>query len=212
MTIDYKKQQKSLYQPKTKPSIIFVPSMQYLGVYGQGDPNDANSGYQEAIQSLYAVSYTLKMSDKQGYVIEGFEPYVVPPLEGFWWQEGLLGYDKTRKDLFSWLMVIRVPDFIQAKDVEWAKNMVLKKKKRDVSDVSFMLIEEGLCVQMMHIGPFDKEIHTVNAMNAYIQEAGFKEDFNASRRHHEIYLSDIRKVDMSKWKTVVRHPIQPIKK
>lgn len=210
MARDYKKEEKALYQPKPQPSIIEVPRMKYIGMSGTGNPNDENGPYKEAIGLLYGVSYTLKMSHRNGYEIDGFEDYVVPPLEGFWEQEGIKGFDIDRKDLFSWLMVIRIPEFIQSKHLEWAKETLKTKKKLDATAIQYIEIEEGLCVQMMHIGPFDTEIESVNKMDQYLIEQGYESDFTDVRKHHEIYLSDIRKVDINKWKTIIRHPIKKI--
>lgn len=208
MPFDYKKEQKELYRPKTKPSIINVPVMNFLAVKGTGNPNEENGEYTQAIGLLYPIAYALKMSYKTDYKIEGFFEYVVPPLEGYWWQENIKGVDLTRKDQFNWISMIRLPDFITKKDFDWAINKMTEKKKLDFSKVQFITIEEGLCVQCMHIGPFDSEINTVNAMHEFMEENGYALDINNETRfHHEIYLSDFRKVDPLKMKTVIRHPI-----
>lgn len=208
MPFDYKKEQKELYRPKTKPSIINVPVMNFLAVKGTGNPNEENGEYTQAIGLLYPIAYALKMSYKTDYKIEGFFEYVVPPLEGYWWQENIKGVDLTRKDQFNWISMIRLPDFITKKDFDWAINKMTEKKKMDFSKVQFITIEEGLCVQCMHIGPFDSEINTVNAMHEFMEENGYALDINNETRfHHEIYLSDFRKVDPLKMKTVIRHPI-----
>lgn len=208
MAFDYKKEYKEYYLPKKKPEIVNVPKMNYIAVQGKGNPNEIDGEYGKAISVLYAIAYTLKMSYKSDYKIEGFFEYVVPPLEGFWWQEGIQGYDNTKKDAFSWISMIRLPDFITKKDFEWAKEMVLKKKNMDCSKAMFYTIEEGLCVQMMHIGPFDDEFASVAMMDAYLEENGYENDFSDTRMHHEIYLSDPRKSAPEKWKTVIRHPIR----
>lgn len=208
MAFDFKKEYKEFYMPKGKPEIVSVPKANYIAVRGKGDPNEANGAYKKAIEVLYAIAYTLKMSYKTDYRIEGFFDYVVPPLEGFWWQEGIVGVDYSDKSSFCWISVIRLPDFITKKDFDWAVDAAAKKKKLDCSKVEFLTIEEGLCVQMMHSGPFDDEPETVEVMNQYLAENGHENDFSDTRWHHEIYLSDARKVVPEKWKTVIRHPIR----
>ncbi len=208
MAFDYKKEYKEFYLPKNKPQIIEIPKMNYISIKGKGNPNDENGEYQKALQILYPIAYTLKMSYKGEYKIKGFFEYVVPPLEGFWWQDNIKGVDLTNKDTFNWISVIRLPNFINQKDFDWAIEMVTNKKKIDCSKAEFLTIDEGLCVQIMHIGPFDSEIESVNKMHNFIDEKGYKLDINEKRLHHEIYLSDVRKVDPSKWKTVIRHPIK----
>lgn len=211
MAFDYKKEFKSLYQPKKTPEIVTIPKMNFIGISGQGNPNEENGAYQKAVQELYTLSYTLKMSYKTNYQIPGFFEYVVPPLEGFWWQLGIDGYDWMRKDLFQWLSVIRVPDFITEKDFEWAKNQAIAKKKLTKVQAKLMTIDEGEVVQMMHIGPYDTEIQTVEKMTSYLVEVGYEEDFSSQRHHHEIYLSDPRRCAPEKMKTILRHPVRPKK-
>ena len=208
MAFDFKKEYKEFYMPKGKPEIVLVPKANYIAVRGKGDPNDEGGAYQQAVGILYAVAYTLKMSYKTDYRIEGFFDYVVPPLEGFWWQDGVDGIDYSDKSTFNWISVIRLPDFVTRKDFDWAVNTAEKKKHLDCSKAEFLTIDEGLCVQIMHIGPFDDEPATVSMMNAYLLENGYENDFSDSRFHHEIYLSDARKVAPEKWKTVIRHPIK----
>lgn len=208
MAFDFKKEYKEFYMPKNKPEIVSVPAANYIAVRGIGDPNEEGGTYQQAIGILYAVAYTLKMSRKTDYRIEGFYDYVVPPLEGFWRQDHVEGIDYTDKSLFNWISVIRLPDFITKKDFDWAVETAAKKKKLDCSGAEFLTIEEGLCVQIMHIGPFDNEPETVAAMDRYLAENGYENDLSQSRLHHEIYLSDARKVPPEKWKTVIRHPIR----
>jgi len=207
MAFDFKKEYKEFYMPKNKPEIVTVPKANYIAVRGKGNPNDESGEYKQAIGILYAVAYTLKMSYKTDYRIEGFFDYVVPPLEGFWWQEGIAGIDYSDKSSFCWISVIRLPDFITKKDFDWAVEAASKKKKMDCSKAEFMTIDEGLCVQIMHIGSFDAEPATVEIMNKYLDDNGYENDFSDNRLHHEIYLSDARKVDPAKWKTVIRHPI-----
>ena len=208
MAFDFKKEYKEFYMPKRQPEIVNVPKANYIAVRGKGNPNEEGGAYQQAVGVLYAVAYTLKMSHKSDYRIEGFYDYVVPPLEGFWWQEGVDGIDYSDKSTFCWISVIRLPDFITKKDFDWAKETASKRKKLDCSKAEFMTIDEGLCVQIMHIGPFDNEPETVEIVNAYIAENGYENDFSNTRIHHEIYLSDARKVAPEKWKTVIRHPIK----
>ena len=208
MAFDFKKEYKEFYMPKSKPEIVTVPKANYIAVRGKGDPNDEGGAYQQAVGILYAVAYTLKMSYKTDYRIEGFFEYVVPPLEGFWWQDGVGGIDYSDKSTFNWISVIRLPDFVTQKDFDWATGEAEKKKHLDCSKAEFLTIDEGLCVQIMHIGPFDDELATVSIMNEYLLENSYENDFSGSRLHHEIYLSDARKVAPEKWKTVIRHPIK----
>lgn len=205
---DFKKEYKEFYMPKNRPEIVTIPEMNYIAVRGQGNPNEKGGAYQQAVGVLYAVAYTLKMSYKGSHKIEGFFEYVVPPLEGFWWQENIHGIDYNNKDSFNWISVIRLPDFVTKKDFEWAVEEASKKKKSDCSSAEFFTIDEGLCVQIMHIGPFDDEPATVAIMDQYLKENRYVNDITADRMHHEIYLSDVRKVEPSKWKTVIRHPIK----
>lgn len=205
---DFKKEYKEFYMPKNRPEIVTIPEMNYIAVRGKGNPNDKGGAYQQAVGVLYAVAYTLKMSYKGSHKIEGFFEYVVPPLEGFWWQENIHGIDYNNKDSFNWISVIRLPDFVTKKDFEWAVEEASKKKKSDCSSAEFFTIDEGLCVQIMHIGPFDDEPATIAVMDQYLKENGYVNDITADRMHHEIYLSDVRKVEPSKWKTVIRHPIK----
>jgi len=210
MAFDFKKEYKEYYMPKNGPQIVDVPRATYIAVRGTGDPNKEGGAYQQAIRVLYAVAYTLKMSYKTDYKIEGFYEYVVPPLEGFWWQNGIDGVDYTDKSAFNWISVIRLPDFVTERDFEWAVETAAKKKNIDCSSAEYMTIDEGLCVQMMHIGSFDTESETVKLMDEYIRQNGYTNDIIENRRHHEIYLSDARKVASEKWKTVIRHPIKKI--
>ena len=208
MAFDYKKEYKEFYMPKNKPEIVNVPAVNYIAVRGKGDPNEENGSYQKAISILYAVAYTLKMSYKTNYKIEGFFEYVVPPLEGFWWQDHTDSVDYTDKSTFNWISVIRLPEFISKEDFDWAVETAMKKKKIDCTSAEFLTVEEGLCVQMMHLGSFDDEPASVSLMNEYIENNGYENDINEKRLHHEIYLSDARKVPKEKWKTVIRHPIK----
>ena len=208
MAFDYKKEYKELYQPKTSPEIILVPRANYIAVRGKGNPNDINGDYQNATNILYSVAYTLKMSYKTDYKIEGFFEYVVPPLEGFWWQDNINGVDYTKKEMFNWISIIRLPDFIKKKHFDWALEEATKKKKVDCSIAEFLTIDEGLCVQIMHFGSFDDEHISVAIMNNYLKEQGYENDITSTRLHHEIYLSNIKNVPIEKLKTVIRHPIK----
>ena len=210
MAFDFKKEYIEFYMPKNKPEIVNVPKANYIAVKGKGDPNEEGGAYQQAIGVLYAIAYTLKMSYKTDYKIDGFFEYVVPPLEGFWWQDGVDGVDYTDKSAFNWISVIRLPDFVTEADFEWAVEVATKKKKLDCSGAEYLQIEEGLCVQIMHHGPFDNEPATVTLMDAYLDQNGYANDFSQSRLHHEIYLSDARKVEPEKWKTVIRHPVKRV--
>lgn len=208
MAFDFKKEYKEFYMPKNKPEIVTVPKANYIAVRGKGNPNEIDGAYQQAISILYAVAYTLKMSYKTEHKIEGFFEYVVPPLEGFWWQDNVDGIDYADKAAFNWISVIRLPEFITQKDFEWAVETASEKKKLDCSSAEFLTVDEGLCVQIMHIGEFDDEPQTVTLMDEYIAQNGYENDITESRLHHEIYLSDARKVAPEKWKTVIRHPIK----
>ena len=210
MAFDFKKEYKEFYMPKKKPEIVNVPKMNYIAVRGSGDPNNENGAYKQAIGLLYAVAYTLKMSYKTDHKIDGFFEYGVPPLEGFWFQEGIEGVDYTKKSEFYWISVIRLPYFVTEKDLEWAKETAAKKKKLDCSSVEFLAIDEGLCVQIMHTGSYDNEPESVELMDRFIHENGCENDFGKNRLHHEIYLSDPRKTAPDKLKTVIRHPIRKI--
>lgn len=210
MAFDFKKEYKEFYMPKDKPEIVIVPAANYIAVRGAGDPNEPDGAYQQAIGVLYAVAYTLKMSDRTDHRIDGFFSYVVPPLEGFWWQGGAKGIDYTDKSAFRWISAIRLPDFVTKVDFDWAVETAAKKKKLDCRSAELLRVEEGLCVQIMHHGPFEAEPASVAKMDAYLQEHGYANDFGGDRRHHEIYLSDARRVAPEKWKTVIRHPIRKI--
>ncbi|MBO7699505.1 MAG: GyrI-like domain-containing protein [Eubacteriaceae bacterium] len=208
MAFDYKKEYREFYMPKAKPEIVSVPAMNYIAVRGKGDPNDENGEYQKAIGMLYTVAYTIKMSKKGDHRIEGYFDYVVPPLEGFWWQEGIEGVDYSNKNGFQWISVIRLPDFVKQEDLKWAVEEASVKKKTDLSQVEFLSLDEGLCVQCMHTGPYDDEPATVEAMDRFLAENGYENDFSDERRHHEIYLTDARRTAPDKMKTVIRHPVR----
>ena len=196
--------------PKGKPEIVTVPKMNYIAVRGKGNPNEEEGEYKKSIELLYGIAYTIKMSKKGDHKIEGYFDYVVPPLEGFWWQENVDGIDYSHKENFQWISVIRLPDFVTKADFEWATEEATRKKKIDFSKVKFLEIEEGLCVQCMHSGSYDDEPATVAAMDKFIADNGYENDISDTRRHHEIYLSDARKAAPEKLKTVIRHPIKKI--
>lgn len=208
MPFNFKKEYKEFYLPPTKPSIVTVPPMNYIAVRGSGNPNDANGEYQTALELLYGIAYTLKMSHKGSHQIDGYFEYVVPPLEGFWWQDGVAGIDYAHKNDFQWISVIRLPDFVTKADFDWAIAEATAKKKRDFSKVEFLTYNEGLCVQIMHLGSYDNEPESVRLMDEYAASQGYRTAIDDVRRHHEIYLSDPRKTAPEKLKTVIRHPIK----
>ena len=202
MAFDFKKEYKEFYLPKTKPALITVPPMNYLAVRGKGDPNEENGAYQQAIGLLYGVAYTIKMSKKGSYRMEGYFDFVVPPLEGLWEQTG------TGKESFHWTSMLYLPEFVTREEFDWAVQEATAKKKRDFSTAEFRTCDEGLCVQCMHIGPYDTEPETLRQMDAFAAEQGYVPDFTAGRLHHEIYLGDPRRTAPEKLKTVLRHPVR----
>ncbi len=208
MAFDFKKEYKEFYMPANTPAVVTVPKINYIAVRGKGDPNEEGGAYKQAIGVLYAVAYTLKMSYKTEYKIKGFFEYVVPPLEGFWWQDGAGSIDYADKSSFHWISAIRLPDFVTQTHFDWAVMQATKKKKLDCSMAEFLTVDEGLCVQIMHHGSFDDEPKTIAIMDAFLSEHGYVNDMDDRRLHHEIYLSDARKVAPEKWKTVIRHPIR----
>lgn len=208
MAVDFKKTLKHLYTPKTKPSIVNVDKANYIAVRGAGDPNDENSEYKKSISLLYPVAYAIKMSKKGDYEIPNYFDFVVPPLEGFWWQDGIEGVDYANKQNFKFISLIRMPDFVTKEVFDWAIEQVTEKKKEDFSSVEYFTYDEGQCVQCMHIGPYDSELETVAKMHEYMISEDYELDINESRYHHEIYISDVRKTVPEKLKTVIRHPIK----
>ena len=208
MAFDYKKEYKEFYMPKKKPGIVEIPTMNYIAVRGQGNPNDEDGEYKKSIGLLYAIAFTIKMSYKGTHKIDGYFEYVVPPLEGFWWQEDIQGIDYNRKEDMHFISVIRLPNFVTKDDFKWAVDEATQKKKQDFSKVEFLSYEEGICVQCMHIGSYDSEPETVDLMHKYMEENGYELDITDERLHHEIYLSDPRRCDVNKLKTVIRHPIK----
>ncbi|MBQ6154777.1 GyrI-like domain-containing protein [bacterium] len=209
MVFDYKKEYKEFYQPIKKPSIVTIPQMNFLAVRGSGNPNEVNGEYQQKIGLLYGVAYTIKMSYKGTHKIDGFFEYVVPPLEGLWWQDGLKGkIDYRNKSALHFISIIRLPDFVAKEDFAWAIEAATQKKKQNFSRVEFLTYDEGLCVQCLHCGSYDDEPATVALMHQYIQDNGYELNITDKRYHHEIYLSNPRKCDVAKLKTVIRHPIK----
>ena len=208
MAFDYKKEYKEFYMPKNKPSIVEIPKMNYIAVRGKGNPNDEEGEYKKSIGLLYGIAFTIKMSYKGTHKIDGYFEYVVPPLEGFWWQDGRVGIDYNQKEELNFISIIRLPDFVTKKDFDWAIEEATKKKKQDFSKVEFLTYDEGICVQCMHVGSYDNEPATVELMHKYMEENGYVLDITDKRFHHEIYLSDPRKCNENKLKTVIRHPIK----
>lgn len=208
MSFDYKKEYKEFYMPKNKPGIVDVPPMSFVAVRGKGDPNEEGSEYKESIGLLYAIAFTIKMSKKGSRQIEGYFDYVVPPLEGFWWQDGVEGIDYVHKEDFNFISIIRLPDFVTKEDFQWAIEEAARKKKTDFSKVEFMTYHEGMCVQCMHIGSYDDEPKTIQRMHDFIESQGYVLDLTEQRFHHEIYLSDARRVAPERLKTVIRHPVR----
>lgn len=210
MAFDYKKEYKEFYMPKNKPGIVDVPAMNYIAVRGKGDPNDENGEYKQSIGLLYAITFTIKISKMGSHKIEGYFDYVVPPLEGFWWQESVQGIDYTHKENFCWISLIRLPDFVTKADFDWAIAEATTKKKTNFSKVEFFTYTEGLCVQCMHLGSYDDEPSTIEILHKYAAENGYAINITDSRRHHEIYLSDARRVPPERRKTVIRIPIRKV--
>ena len=208
MVFDYKKEFKEFYLPPKEPQIVTVPEMQFVAVRGEGNPNDENGEYKKALNILYGISYAIKMSKKSGHFMDGYFDYVVPPLEGFWKQDGISGIDYLHKENFKWISLIRLPDFVTQKDFDQAKESLEKKKKIDTSRAELFSFEEGKCVQILHVGSYDDEPASVKKMNDFAKSSGYELDFSDTRLHHEIYLSDPRKTAPEKLRTVIRHPIK----
>ena len=208
MAFDYKKEYKEFYLPKNQPTIVSIPRMNFVAVRGKGNPNTENGEYQAAIGILYTIAFTIKMSYKGDHKIKGYFEYVVPPLEGFWWQRDCVGIDYSKKDEFEWISLIRLPDFVTKKEFDWAVTEATKKKQKDFSKAEFFTYEEGTCVQCMHLGSYDEEPRTIALMDQYASVEGYEIDINEKRYHHEIYLSDPRRCNPKNLKTVLRHPIR----
>lgn len=208
MAFDYKKEYKEFYLPKNKPGMITVPPMNFIAVRGKGDPNQEGGAYKQSISLLYGIAFTIKMSKMGDHRIDGYFDYVVPPLEGLWWQKSTNTINYSRKEDFAWISMIRLPEFVTEKEFAWAVAEASEKKNTDFSCVEFFTYDEGLCVQCMHIGPYDEESATIEAMDKFAAEQGFLPDMEGARRHHEIYLSDVRKCKPENLKTVIRHPVK----
>ena len=208
MAFDYKKEYKEFYLPPRKPGIVTVPEMHFIAVNGKGDPNEPEGEYKAALGMLYAIAFTIKMSYKGSHKIEGYFPYVVPPLEGLWRQGDGGMIDYAHKENFEWTSMIRLPEFVTREEFDWAIREATEKKKQDFSKVQFFTYDEGTCVQCMHIGSYDEEPETIRLMQEYVKEQGYEEDFSDIRLHHEIYLSDPRRAAPEKLRTVVRHPVK----
>ncbi len=212
MAFDFKKEYSVFYLPKERPQLVTVPPMRYLAVRGSGDPNEEGGAYKASIGVLYTLAYTIKMSKMGDHRMDGYFDFVVPPPEGFWWQDGVEGVDFSDKSHFRWISVIRVPDFVTERELQWAIEQAKQKKNMDCSSAELLQIEEGECVQLLHIGAYDDEPTSIARMDAFLAENGYENDFSATRRHHEIYLSDARKVPPERRKTVIRHPVRKSEK
>lgn len=220
MAFDYKKEYKEFYLPPKKPGIIEVPAMNYVAVRGKGNPNDPEGEYKAAMNILYGIAFTIKMSYKGSHKIEGYFSYVVPPLEGLWTMDagdltgasdGVVGIDYAHKERFQWISMIRLPDFVDKEDFQWAVEEAAAKKKSDFSRAEFLTYSEGTCVQCMHVGSYDQEPETIRRMHQFAEEQGYVIDISVDRMHHEIYLSDPRRTAEEKLRTVIRLPIRAAK-
>ena len=207
-TKDYKKEYKALYLPKTEPMIIDIPEIAFVAIKGEGNPNEIDGEYQKALGVLYAIQYTIKMSKKGKPDIEGYFDYVVPPLEGLWWLDE--GDTWSSKSKYNWISLIRLPEFVTAEVFQWAVTEVYRKKGIETNDAKYMRVTEGLCVQCLHIGSYDSEPETLKRMESFIEKNSLFMDKTDERRHHEIYLSDPRKTDSAKLKTVLRIPVKRV--
>ncbi|MEO3946376.1 GyrI-like domain-containing protein [Gorillibacterium sp. CAU 1737] len=207
--LDYKKVFKDLYQPKAGPHRIHVPPMKFIQIDGHGNPNDPDGEYSKAVELLYTLSYSIKMAPRHGTAPLGYFDYVVPPLEGLWWLEDSTSLDFTDKSKYCWTSMIRQPDFVNEEVFDRAVQLAQKKKPElDGAKARLVTFTEGLCVQCLHIGSFDEEPETQEKMNRYAEEQGLLSDLSDTRRHHELYLSDPRKADRAKMKTILRHPVR----
>ena len=210
MAFDYKKEYKEFYLPKRKPELVTIPPMNFIAVRGKGNPNEEGGAYKQSIGLLYGIAFTIKMSKMGDHRIDGYFEYVVPPLEGLWWQEGTEGIDYSRKEDFEWISMIRLPEFVTLEEFEWAIGEAEAQKKADFSSVEYFTYDEGLCVQCMHIGAYDEEPATIEAMDAFAKAQGYQPDMAGPRFHHEIYLSDVRRCKPENLKTVIRHPVKTV--
>lgn len=208
MVYDFKKEQKQFFKLGKKPELIDVPKMTYIAVRGKGDPNAADGEYKQAIQLLYGISYTIKMSKKGTHKIKDYFDFVVPPLEGLWWQDGNTGIDYAHKEKFEFISMIRMPDLVTQDVYDWAIKEASEKKDGDFSKVKLLTLEEGKCVQVMHVGSYDDEPETIEKMKEFAEQNGVEPDYSDERRHHEIYLSDPRRTKVENLKTVIRIPVK----
>jgi len=208
MAKDYKKEYKDLYLPKTKPMIVDIPEMQFVAIEGKGDPNDKNGEYFKAMQILYSIQFTIKMSKMGNNKLNGYFDYVVPPLEGLWWFDNNEKISSKNKSKYNWISMIRLPEFVDKNIFKWACDEVLNKKNIETKNAKFLKIKEGLCVQCMHMGSYDDEPKTIDLIEKFIEENNLKNDIAEKRRHHEIYLSDPRKTAIEKLRTVIRIPVK----
>jgi len=214
--VDYKKLNKELYQPGIAPGIVDVPQMLFLCHDGQGNPNEAGGAYQKALEAIYAVTYTIKMSKMSGKAPHGYFEYTVPPLEGLWWLRDDAETDFfAGKERYQWSSLIRQPEFVTEEVLLWAKEEIMRKKPEvDTSCVRLLTFTEGLCAQVLHLGPFDNEPETLAKLEAFIHENNLITDIGTElpggmrRRHHEIYMGDPRKAKPESMKTVLRHPVR----
>lgn len=209
MAFDYKKEYKEFYLPPKHPGIVDIPEMRFIAVRGQGDPNAPDGAYKAAMGLLYGIAFTIKMSYKGPHRMDGYFPYVVPPLEGLWQRSGGGAIDYAHKEDFRWVSMIRVPDFVTREEFDWAIREATEKKQADFSAVEYLCWQEGLCVQCMHLGSYDGEPETIRLMGSFLEESGYVPDFTDTRLHHEIYLSDPRRTAPEKLRTVIRHPVRP---
>lgn len=210
MAFDYKKEHKEYYLPPQKPAIVNVPAMNFVAVRGKGDPNQPDGEYKAAMELLYGLAFTIKMSYKGDHRIDGYFEYVVPPLEGLWWQADAENIDYAHKEKFEWIAMIRLPEFVTQEVFTWAVQEATTKKKKDFSKAEFLTYDEGLCVQCMHVGSYDAEPETIRLMDQAVAQQGYETDITGERYHHEIYLSDPRRAAPEKLRTVIRHPVRKI--
>ena len=207
--VDFKTAEKKLYQPPTTPGVIEVPTLRFLMVDGKGNPNEPGGSYQTAVELLYTLSYTIKMMPKNSHTPQGYFEYVVPPLESLWWLEADTGFENTDKSNYVWTAMLRQPEFVTEAVFDEAVQLAQRKKPQlPFSLVRLADMSEGLCVQCMHLGPYDDEPATLQRMNTFIEENRLVLDFSDTRRHHEIYLSDPRKTIPEKMRTVLRQPVR----
>jgi len=212
--VDFKKKDKALYHPGAEPELIDVPALLFIQIDGCGNPNEPAGAYSAAISLLYSLSYTIRMNKSGNFVPAGYFDYVVPPLEGLWWFADESAYDPAKKDELCWTAMIRQPEFVTPDLFAWAQTQVRHKKPvLDPGQARLVRWCEGLCIQALHLGPYDAEPATVARMAAKAASLGLKEELatiqpdGSRRRHHEIYLSDPGRVAPDKLKTIIRHPV-----